>query len=102
VFRSLDFVHVPTADVDETARHYVDVLGATLEWEVRGVGTVVAALRMAGAGDSPVVLLSGHPELEIPHGPCASFRAAGGQRYAVYELVRPGVDAHFTGRVEEP
>ena len=28
-------------------------------------------------------------ELEIPHGPCGSFTAEGGQRYAVYQLVRP-------------
>ncbi|MGH2705641.1 MAG: hypothetical protein ACRDJ4_11265 [Actinomycetota bacterium] len=40
-------------------------------------------------------------ELEIPQGPCASFRAAGGQRYAVYQLVRPGVDQHFLGRIDK-
>jgi len=128
VFGSLDFVYVPTDDVDAVAEHYVDVLGARLEWKVRGMGTVVACLRVAESG--PAILLSGHlegetpiliyrvadytaavtalraggveeiTELEIPHGPCASFRAAGGQRYAVYELVRPGVDAHFSGRIE--
>jgi len=128
VFGSLDFVYVPTDDVDAVAEHYVDVLGARLEWKVRGMGTVVACLRVAESG--PAILLSGHlegetpiliyrvadytaavtalraggveeiTELEIPHGPCASFRAAGGQRYAVYELVRPGVDAHFAGRIE--
>ena len=128
MFGSLDFVYVPTDDVDAVAEHYVDVLGARLEWKVRGMGTVVACLRVAESG--PAILLSGHlegetpiliyrvadytaavtalraggveeiTELEIPHGPCASFRAAGGQRYAVYELVRPGVDAHFSGRIE--
>jgi hypothetical protein len=128
VFGSLDFVYVPTDDVDAVAEHYVDVLGARLEWKVRGMGTVVACLRVEESG--PAILLSGHlegetpiliyrvadytaavtalraggveqiTELEIPHGPCASFRAAGGQRYAVYELVRPGVDAHFAGRIE--
>jgi hypothetical protein len=128
VFGSLDFVYVPTDDVDAVAEHYVDVLGARLEWKVRGMGTVVACLRVEESG--PAILLSGHlegetpiliyrvadytaavtalraggveqiTELEIPHGPCASYRAAGGQRYAVYELVRPGVDAHFAGRIE--
>ena len=39
-------------------------------------------------------------ELEIPHGPCASFVAVGGQRYAVYQLVRPDADAHLAGRVD--
>jgi hypothetical protein len=124
-FLSLDFIYVPTGDVDSTARHYVEALGAELRWKVRGMGTTVACLRMAG--DGPAILLSGHlegdvpvliyrvadysatvaglrsagvgdvHELEIPHGPCASFRAAGGQRYAVYELVRPEAATHFDG-----
>ena len=94
------------------------------------MGTVVACLRVSESG--PAILLSGHLEgsapilvyrvesydealrelerrgvgalhqLEIPHGPCASFTAAGGQRIAVYELVRPGAAAHFEGRVDEP
>ena len=36
--------------------------------------------------------------LEIPFGPCASFRTPGGQRIALYELARPGVESHFEGR----
>ncbi len=124
VFTSLDFVYVPTADVDAVAAEYVEKMGATMEWKVRGMGTVVACLRVAGSG--PAILLSGHlegdipilvyrvadytatvavlrdqglttiTELEIPHGPCASFVAPGGQRFAVYELVRPGAVAQFT------
>jgi hypothetical protein len=129
VFRSLDFVYVPTEDVDATARHYVEELEAELVWKVRGMGTVVACLRVSDTG--PAILLSGHlegttpiliyrvadyrsavarlraagvrelRELEIPHGPCASFRAAGGQRLAVYELTRPHVDQHFAGRIDD-
>jgi len=129
VFLSLDFVYVPTADVDATAERYVTALGAEIVWKVRGMGTVVACLRLAG--DGPSILLSGHlrgenpvlvwrvadyastvaglrasgitdiDELEIPHGPCASFRAPGGQRMAVYQLVRPGADAHFAGRLDD-
>ncbi|MGH9281148.1 MAG: VOC family protein [Acidimicrobiales bacterium] len=128
MFLSLDFVYVPTADVDAATRRYQEVLGADLIWKVRGMGTVVACLRVAEGG--PEILLSGHlegetpvlvyrvadyaatvealraggltdiVELEIPHGPCASFRAPGGQRYAAYELVRPGAAAHFAGRVD--
>lgn len=127
MFASLDFVYVPTADVDATARSYVDDLGAVLVWKVSGMGTTVACLQLAGNG--PQVLLSGHlagpgpilvhrvesyertvgalkaagvdvHELEIPHGPCASFTAAGGQRYAVYELVRPDASHHFDGRFD--
>ncbi|HET6775452.1 MAG TPA: hypothetical protein VFH36_19210 [Acidimicrobiales bacterium] len=125
---SLDFVYVPTADVDTTARHYVEVLDARLEWRVRAMGTTVAAIRVAQQG--PLILLAGHlegdtpilvyrvddydtavaalraaavtelVELEIPHGPCAAFRAHGGQRLAVYELTRPAAVTHFTGRFD--
>jgi hypothetical protein len=128
IFESLDFVYVPTADVDETARHYVG-LGAELVWKVRGMGTVVACLRVSDEG--PAILLSGHlegttpilvyrvadytaaldglrkggvaeiHELEIPHGPCASFQVPDGQRLAIYELVRPGATEWFVGRFDE-
>jgi hypothetical protein len=53
----------------------------------------VARLREAG--------LEPH-EIEIPPGPCATFRAPGGQRYAVYELTRPAMAHHFDGRFDEP
>ncbi|HEX2048225.1 MAG TPA: hypothetical protein VHF27_10695, partial [Acidimicrobiales bacterium] len=107
-FLSLDFIYVPTADVDSTARQYVGVLQAELRWKVRAMGTVVACLGVPG--DGPAILLSGHlegdvpvliypvadyrstveglraagveelHELEIPHGPCASFIVDGGRR----------------------
>ncbi len=129
MFRSLDFVYVPTEDVDEAARRWVDELGAEVVWKVRGMGTVVAQLRVSD--DGPAILLSGHlegpvpilvyrvddyaaavadlraagaadlHEIEIPHGPCATFRAPGGQRLAVYELARPHADGFFTGRFDE-
>jgi hypothetical protein len=126
VFLSLDFLYVPTTDVEAVARAYVDGFGAELLWKVEGMGTVVAALRVSEEG--PQILLSGHLEgaapiliyrvadyeaavlrlraagveeirdLEIPPGPCASFVAPGGQRVAVYELVRPDVERHFRDR----
>lgn len=128
VFQSLDFLYVPCADVDSTSRYYVDVLGARLAWKVRGMGTTVACLHAAETG--PAVLLSGHleggapilihrvadyaaairdlrarglddiRELEIPHGPCASFALPDGQRAAVYELVRPEAASSFDGRID--
>jgi hypothetical protein len=127
-FESLDFVYVPTADVDGAAAAYVDTVGADLLWKVKAMGTTVAALRVSA--DGPQVLLSGHlegerpvlvyrvasydqtvtslrrsgvtdiEELEIPHGPCAAFRLPGGQRFAIYERVRPGADDYFAGRID--
>ena len=129
LFESLDYLYVPTADVDSAARRYVDELGAELVFKVRGMGTTVACVRVAATG--PAILLSGHldgdvpilvyrvrdyadtlerlreggitevHELEIPHGPCASFRVADGQRIAVYELVRPQAAASFDGRIDD-
>ena len=127
MLRSLDFIYTPTADVDAAAAHYCEALGAELLWKVRAMGTTVAALRVSEPG--PLLLLAGHlhgdvpilvyrvddyaratarlraaglelDELEIPHGPCAAFRAAGGQRFAVYELVRPEAADHFLGRID--
>jgi hypothetical protein len=129
LFEALDFIYVPTEDVDETAKRYAETLGATLLWKVRGMGTVVARLQVSETG--PAILLSGHlegsqpilvyrvadysatvdalraagvsdiRELEIPHGPCASFRVVGGQRMAVYELVRSNADEFFAGRMDD-
>jgi hypothetical protein len=129
MFQSLDFIYVPTEDVDAAARRWVEDLGATLAWKVRAMGTVVARLDVSESG--PAILLSGHlegttpiliyrvasysdavaalraaeasdlREVEIPHGPCASFRAPGGQRLAVYELTRANADEFFAGRMDD-
>jgi hypothetical protein len=94
---------------------------------IEAMGTRVAMVRMAPDG-SPPILLAGHldgerpvlvyrvasldaatgelrargfdpgPAFGIPHGPCRAFTAAGGHRFALYELTRPGADAHFAGR----
>lgn len=138
VFRSLDFLYVPTADVAATYRRYVDDLGAGPVFFIHGMGTTVAAVRTTE--DGPLTLLSGHlhdhaddrghgdvpilvhrvddydaaiaalraagvahlHQLEIPHGPCASFTFDDGQRFAIYELVRPEAVDHFTGRFDGP
>jgi hypothetical protein len=36
--------------------------------------------------------------LEIPQGPCCSFRTPGGHRIALYQLTRAEVAPHFDGR----
>jgi hypothetical protein len=125
VLGSLDYLYVPAADAE--AQRYAETLGAELIWKVRAMGTTVACLRVAEAG--PAVLLSGHlegpgailvyrvedyaatvrrlrergvtvRELEIPHGPCATFTLGAGQRYAVYQLTRPDAVHLFDGRMD--
>jgi hypothetical protein len=127
VFGALDYIYVPAADVDAEAQRYAGTLGAELVWKVRAMGTTVACLRVAEAG--PAILLSGHlrgtgailvyrvqdyaatvrrlrqqnvtvHELEIPHGPCATFTMEAGQRYAVYQLARPEAVHLFDGRID--
>jgi hypothetical protein len=129
LFEALDFIYVPVEDVDAAAKRYAETLGARLLWKVRGMGTMVAQLQVSETG--PAILLSGHlegpqpiliyrvfdyseavyalraagvsdiREVEIPHGPCASFRVAGGQRMAVYELARANADEFFAGRMDD-
>lgn len=128
MFQSLDFVHVPAPDFDSTLEYYTGMLGAQVIWKVRGMETIVAALRMSPSG--PTLLLSEHlkgdvpvlvyrvascedsvlalrnrgltagQELEIPHGPCLSFQAEGGQGVAICELVRPDAETMFEGRID--
>ena len=126
MFSSLDFVYTPAADVDASIADFVGPLGGELRWKVRAMGTTVAAMRLSH--DGPLVILAGHlhgevpilvyrvedyraaaaeltakgialEELEIPHGPCATFRI-GGAHLAVYELTRPDAVTWFDGRID--
>ena len=127
MFGTLDYIYVPVADVNAEAERYAATMGAELIWKVRAMGTTVACLRVAE--DGPAILLSGHlqgtgpilvyqvqdyaatvgqlrqrdiavHELEIPHGPCATFTMGAGQRYAVYQLTRPEAAHLFDGRID--
>jgi len=127
MFGSLDYIYIPAGDVDGETQRYVETLGAEVAWKVRSMGTTVACLRLGEPG--PAILLSGHlrgasailvyrvqdyaatvaqlrdrsvavRELEIPQGPCATFTMERGQRYAVYQLVRPDAVHYFDGRID--
>ena len=128
VFQSLDFIYTPCADVDKAVTERL-ALGARLRFKIRAFDTTVAGLEVVD--DGPLVVLAGHlgagppilvhrvgdyraavealraagvgelHEIEIPHGPCATFRSVAGERLAVYELTRPEVPARFEGRVDE-
>src|SRR5204862_3979491 len=105
-----------------------DVMGGRLVFAIEDMGTRVAMVELAAG--PPRILLTDHVEgerpilvyrvadlersmndlrgrgfeperrLEIPHGPCCSFRSPGGHRIALYQLVRPGVASHFEGRFD--
>ena len=126
-FEALDFLYMPSRDVAADRDWFAGVLGARVVFAIDAMGTRVAALEL-GAG--PLVLLTDHLDgdapilvyrvadlqaalaglaargwertgsFEIPHGPCCSFRAPGGQRVALYQLTRPQVAAHFAGRTD--
>jgi hypothetical protein len=126
-FEQLDFLYMPSRDVAADRDWFAGVLGARVVFAIDAMGTRVAALEL-GAG--PLVLLTDHLDgdapvlvyrvadlqaalaglaargwertgsFEIPHGPCCSFRAPGGQRVALYQLTRPQVAAHFAGRTD--
>jgi hypothetical protein len=125
-FTQLDFLYCPSGDVAAEASYFTNVLGGELVFAIESGGTRVAALRLTGG--PPLLLLADHVEgdrpilvfrvddlaaslaelqsrgwqradtFEIPHGPCCSFRTAGGHRVALYQLTRPEVAAHFEGR----
>jgi catechol 2,3-dioxygenase-like lactoylglutathione lyase family enzyme len=122
----LDFLYMPSRDVEADLAFYTDVLGGEVVFAIEAFGARVARVALGEGG--PALLLADHlegdapvlvhrvgdldetlAELErrglpvegpfgIPHGPCAELRTPGGQRLAAYELTRPGADAHLAGR----
>jgi hypothetical protein len=128
-FLSLDFLYVPSRHPDREIAYYTDMLGGILQFRVKAMGTEVSAVKLSEQG--PLVLLAEHLKgetpiliyrvdkfheaiqaleqrgwkqgtmLEIPHGPCCTFVAEGGQRLAIYELTRPEAATHFLGRFDK-
>ena len=127
MFEHLDYVYMPSRDVAADAAYFTDVLGAKLIFAIDGMGTRVAMVALTE--EPPRIVLAGHLDgdqpvlvyrvddlaaamgelerrgwtpghtLEIPQGPVCSFTAPGGQRLAIYQLSRPGVEeASFVGR----
>jgi hypothetical protein len=125
-FDRLDYLYTPSSDVPAEVRYFTDVLGGRLVFAIEAMGTRVAMIELAS--DGPRIVLTDHLDgdrpilvyrvanlldaasqlegkgwqaertLEIPQGPCRTFRTPGGQRLALYELSRPGVIASFEGR----
>jgi predicted enzyme related to lactoylglutathione lyase len=130
-FESLDYLYLPAPDIDAAVAFYTRGLGGELLWRIRDGGTWVAAVRLAETGPVVLLAnhldpgqglliyrvrsldetrkslagggwsVEGEP-FELPQGPCLTFRDPGGQRLAVYELHRRGMDEHFQGRFDAP
>ncbi len=127
-FERLDYVYMPSRDVAADLAWYRDVLGARVVFAIDAMGTRVAMLDLTAGpprlvladhvdGDVPILVYrvgsldatiaeleargwTRGTTLEIPQGPVCSFHAPGGQRLAIYELSRPGVEASFEGRLD--
>ena len=125
-FGQLDYLYMPSRDVARDLGFFRDVLGGRVIFAIESMGTRVAMIELTEG--PPRVVLAGHLDgdqavlvyrvddlaaaegtlrargwtggqrLEIPQGPVRSFRAPGGQRLAIYERTRPGVEASFEGR----
>jgi hypothetical protein len=125
---ALDVLYVPSRDVEADVTFYRDILRGRVLFAIEAMGTRVAevALGLQGPrlvladhlpGDAPILLhrvsdldrtlaelrtrgLQLEARVELPLGPCATFRSPGGQRLGLYQLTRPEVDEHFAGRAD--
>lgn len=126
LLKQLDFVYLPSRDAAADLEVLARAPGARVVFAIEAMGTRVAAVELTEG--PPLVLLAEHVEgdhpilvyrvadlddamtemesrgwtrehaIEIPHGPCATFRTSGGHRIALYQLTRPEVIEHFEGR----
>jgi catechol 2,3-dioxygenase-like lactoylglutathione lyase family enzyme len=125
---SLDIVYAPSRDAAADLAFYRDVLGARVVFAIEAMGTRVAEVELGPGGprlvlaehlrgEAPVLLhrvadlqaalaaleargLRLESRVELPLGPCATFRTPGGQRLGLYERTRPEAEAHFAGRAD--
>lgn len=125
---ALDVLYMPSRDVEADVRFYRDTLGGRVVFAIEAMGTRVAEVALARQGprllladhlpgDTPVLLhrvsdldqtvaelatrgLRLEAQVELPLGPCATFRSPGGQRLGLYQLTRPQVDERFAGRAD--
>jgi hypothetical protein len=125
---ALDVLYVPSRNVEADIRFYRDTLGGRVIFAIEAMGTRVAEVALAPEGprvilaehlpgDAPILLhrvsdldqtladlgtrgLRLEARVELPLGPCATFRSPGGQRLGLYRLTRAQVDNQFAGRAD--
>lgn len=129
MFKSLDFLYVPAPDIEASVKYYTQVLGGKLLWKIHAYGVWVACVTLSKAG-APYVLLADHiskndvmliyqvdnlenaikqlkskgwkeeNRIEIPPGPCCTFRDPAGNALVIYENKRPYVMQEFKGKID--
>jgi predicted enzyme related to lactoylglutathione lyase len=130
MFKSLDFLYVPAPDIESSVKYYTQVLGGELLWKIHAYGVWVACVALSKAEEKPYVLLADHihkndvmliyqvenledataqlkskgwkeeNRIEIPPGPCSTFRDPAGNALVIYENVRPDVMKEFRGKID--
>jgi catechol 2,3-dioxygenase-like lactoylglutathione lyase family enzyme len=129
MFRSLDFLYIPAPDIESSVQYYTEVLGGKLLWKIHAFGVWVACIALPSV-EKPYVLLADHIQkndvmliyrvdkldsaieqlkskgwkeenrIEIPPGPCCTFRDPAGNALVIYENIRPDVLNEFRGRID--
>jgi hypothetical protein len=130
MFKSLDFLYVPAPDIDSSVQYYTRVLGGKLLWKIHAYGVWVACITLTD-DQKPYVLLADHipkndveliyqvknledavtelksrgwkeeDRIEIPPGPCCTFRDPAGNALVIYENVRPFIMDEFKGKIDK-
>ena len=128
LFESFDFLYVPALDIESSVQYYTQVLGGKLLWKIYAYGVWVAYIGLTK--EKPYVLLADHiskndvmliyqvsklekaaaelklkgwkeeNRIEIPLGPCCTFRDPAGNALVIYENQRPSVMQEFEGRID--
>jgi predicted enzyme related to lactoylglutathione lyase len=129
MFKSLDFLYVPAPDIEASINFYTKVLGGELLWKIHAYGVWVACIALSKT-EVPHVLLADHihkndvmliyqvenldsaimqlkskgwkeeNRIEIPPGPCCTFRDPAGNALVIYENKRPFIMQEFKGKID--
>ena len=128
LFESLDFLYIPAPNIQESITYYTKVLEGELIWKIHAYGVWVACVKLSDK--EPNILLANHignkdlmliyrvknldkarselqargwkeeKSLEIPNGPCLTFRDPALNPIVIYENRRPNVMSDFKGRID--
>jgi predicted enzyme related to lactoylglutathione lyase len=119
MFQSLDYIYLASANFEKDFDYYSNVLEAKLVWKFHDFGANVAAFNLCGKPylliadhlDAPGSRLiyrvdklsesikslkdkgwkSEGERFEIPDGPCYNFSDPSGNKFAIYQAVRPAI-----------